>query len=1476
MERGEKTMLTLHEIKRLLEPVHNTEPVDDFRILNKWPEYEDKEGKNRKLKYVCFQIESMDPDTGEVKRLYKCLKFVRVRRIPKSAKSSTSLMDMMSQILSAGWENHYHLITAIANILKPTPLGLLFLYGVQGVDTDLNEARRKADYDFNGLIAILQGTFRVLHFECITAQETEWLIDKMYHMEYLTVVRGIPNAKTTGEDMGNKGVGGSNLNPDSEGTIEEFVTAMAQHEYVVEVISSPVYRRMLEQWQRYTQDQMTRWQSRMQGSKSISASISIPFMYAASAGQSQGWSRGVSDSRSRTYSTGESYTTGFSQNTGHSISKSMGETFGMSSGTSRTQSTGQSYTVSNGQTVGQTKGITQGYTQGQTQGITQGITQGHTIGQTQGVTIGRTSGITSGYSHSQSMNYSLGNNRGTSLGTSIGQSQNVSMGQSAGMSMSRGYSQGMNQGLSYGRGESANASSGMGQSASESYNQSHGNSTSLGHSLGNSHNISNSQSNGWSLGTNNSISQSGSKTRNSSLSYNATASGSENTSGNQGYNSSNSSNVGYNNGRNAGVNAGLDVKAFKIGGSYGGSSGTNQSNGTSSGISGGLSSGAGYSEGSGAGASSGSGVSSSNGVSQGASAGVSGSAGTSEGFGKSESYSIGQGQSYSQGYGASHGSTSSISIGNGVSSNFGQSLGQSQSLSASQGTTTGASYGVSAGQNSGQNIGQSSGVSYSISGGSSSGYSQSASNSVSASQSRSISESNSLSNSLSKSNSSSISNSVSQSVSNSQSVSQSTSQGQSQGLSIGESQGQTYSQSSSQGTGESYSEGNSVSNGKSESNSSGTSSGVTQGVSGGISRGFSGSMGIGPSIGYNKGYQWIDQKVKDIVELLTFQSDRIKMALRGEGMFYTMCYIACPDIDALAAAQAAAKSTWQNEYALCNPLTVLSLSGNEQAHLLYHFQAFSIDMTKERVEGVEQYKYETLLLPKEYVAYTHLPRISDGGVDANIDDIPKFRVPSMMKGNIYMGTILNSERYTFDNEYKTAFDYRIDIDELMHGCFTGQSRSGKTVAAMRFVAELSQKRRSATGKRMRVVVMDPKQDWRGLARFVEPERFRFYSMGDIYFHPINLNPCKIPWGVRPQHWVDNLVNIFCRAYGLLERGKQMMSEAFFKLYEEAGVFDVKENEPGWQDKVVELSKTVTFAKVYDWMEKKKASLEDPNNKVGKAGNDTRDAYARLLERLSCFSRKYSIERKLFSHTTTDDDPSGKAPGIGDGLGVDELIGADDVTIFESHGLESTFANFIFAVMISGYYFVAKSREGGFLAPDQYETVMVIEEANKVLIGNDTAGSSSKGGGSPSLAGESIFEEILDQAAGYGLFVIAITQKISQMPSSVIANCGLLFVGRLTQPEDVNLAVRMIGREERREDVDVVKFIPKMPVGWMIVKSSRVKSFVDAEPVLIKVKMLNKSKVSNTLLDEFLEKGRYLKMQREFQQEIENGGKRAAG
>lgn len=84
-------------------------------------------------------------------------------------------------------------------------------------------------------------------------------------------------------------------------------------------------------------------------------------------------------------------------------------------------------------------------------------------------------------------------------------------------------------------------------------------------------------------------------------------------------------------------------------------------------------------------------------------------------------------------------------------------------------------------------------------------------------------------------------------------------------------------------------------------------------------------------------------------------------------------------------------------------------------------------------------------------------------------------------------------------------------------------------------------------------------------------------------------------------------------------------------------------------------------------------------------------------------------------------------GCSDGIGIDDLIGDDDVTVLESKGLENTFKNFIFGVVASGFYKFALAHEGGYLAEDQYETVLVIEEANEVLTGSDTAGPRSPTG-----------------------------------------------------------------------------------------------------------------------------------------------------
>lgn len=114
----------------------------------------------------------------------------------------------------------------------------------------------------------------------------------------------------------------------------------------------------------------------------------------------------------------------------------------------------------------------------------------------------------------------------------------------------------------------------------------------------------------------------------------------------------------------------------------------------------------------------------------------------------------------------------------------------------------------------------------------------------------------------------------------------------------------------------------------------------------------------------------------------------------------------------------------------------------------------------------------------------------------------------------------------------------------------------------------------------------------------------------------------------------------------------------------------------------------------------------------------------VLDRLQIFGRKFSIETRLFGQT--------------DGMAVDELIGKDDVIVLESYGLETTFKNFVFGCVTSGFFKYAQGHEKGFLADDQYETVLVIEEANEVLTGSDTAGTGNSA--MPSFGGQSEFEK----------------------------------------------------------------------------------------------------------------------------------------
>ena len=194
------------------------DPVDDFRIVRTWKEYTDD---RKYMKYLMYELEMME-ENGNIVHFYKAVKFTRIIRLPKSAKQSESFMDMHGQVLAAVWERNIKLLTIIANLLRPVALGLLYLYGVQGVATTPEDARAIADKDFVALCSVLQGTYRVLEHRALTYDELEWLHEKMYTMDRMTVVRGIPKAKSGGVDVGDKGMGGKNVNADSQDTTEAF------------------------------------------------------------------------------------------------------------------------------------------------------------------------------------------------------------------------------------------------------------------------------------------------------------------------------------------------------------------------------------------------------------------------------------------------------------------------------------------------------------------------------------------------------------------------------------------------------------------------------------------------------------------------------------------------------------------------------------------------------------------------------------------------------------------------------------------------------------------------------------------------------------------------------------------------------------------------------------------------------------------------------------------------------------------------------------------------------------------------------------------------------------------------------------------------------------------------------------------------------------------------------------------------------
>lgn len=765
--------------------------------------------------------------------------------------------------------------------------------------------------------------------------------------------------------------------------------------------------------------------------------------------------------------------------------------------------------------------------------------------------------------------------------------------------------------------------------------------------------------------------------------------------------------------------------------------------------------------------------------------------------------------------------------------NVGLSIGVPLSLSqnVSHGTSMGRSSGVSSGENKSFSHSENTNKSESVNYGENTSHSMGESHGTNESYGTSKNESNTAGTSqgTSSSHGGSVSVGVQKVVTASAGVnwSNGTNQGSSKSQTFGS--GSSESHGSSDGTSENWSSGSSFSKGssKSEGVSDGSSWGSNTGRSSGINSGSNSSLSAGMSMGMNvgfnfsKGYQWHDMKVEMICELLKTQADRLKMMRNGDGGAYVDIYISTDTTEHQKAVCASASVAWNNANAKIDLMRAEVPSLIEQAKLHQMMLSCSpcLDIVCDpKDKSSYYYKFSTVLATNEFIAYNHPPRITLSGFDNAMNDVPEFQVPTnRQNGEIFIGKVMQPTKFSYDsalkyngNGFVTDYNYTISNAEMLHAFIAAGSRSGKSVLAQRMVSEMYNKAlytdKFGNVKHRRVLIFDPKGDWRALASLIPDGKFQFYSIGKIGFHNLKLNLMRVPKAVNPVTYVNNLIEMFCNAQGLLQKGKNEFRDVVLGLYKEAHVLENPQDK-NW---AWEKSKDLTMTDLYNEIMRRKAEAENKRT----TGKNTMDAWEAYENRLKMFGDSMYTEYQVFCNKGGDS--------------IEMLLGDDNLTIIESAGLEARTQEFFFTLaMTTIYEYALQFGPKGFYK-SEVETVIVIEEANSLI-----AEKKGEFGNGDAIAQ---FNTILDKSAGLGLFFWIITQKISEMPKSCIANSGLTFVGRNQNNDDKSIILSTFGYDEKIE-YKYKNFLSRMPIGVFIARTARTLDFVSQIPVLIKVSML---------------------------------------
>ena len=821
-----------------------------------------------------------------------------------------------------------------------------------------------------------------------------------------------------------------------------------------------------------------------------------------------------------------------------------------------------------------------------------------------------------------------------------------------------------------------------------------------------------------------------------------------------------------------------------------------------------------------------------------------------EGYAHTEGNAHTEGESQTQGF--SHSVTEGITETNGQSITTGRSV--TEGVSVSQGITHSVVDGVSSSEtlsvNNSINVGANGGLKGGIviadaNVGGNLGYTHGVgqSNSIGSMHSESVGESMVTTHSQSET--------ISESVTKQHSVSESHQ----------ETVGSFSSQTNSHANTTSESETNSQAETDSIANTLSRNNGVNRGLGSGLSSGM--SVGLSPSISISQSYQWQDDPMILLTQMLRTQQKLLSLASK-EGAFYTDVYAFTRTDHGMKAMLGLIPQAFHGTEDVVTGVQTRQLVNTEQTSIRLHGMAFLPSLRRSSISGIMNgYVDSTLLTMLQVAAYT-APGMYEMGKAITVQEAtPAFAFYPNLDGNVELGTQFSTEIGVL-----SKVPLKLSPPRHFHTAFCGDTGFGKSVAAERMAFE------TTTKWHYRTIILDFGQGWRKALNWsaIEPQLKGRIDIHQLYpgaRKPLRWNILQVPKRMRPGRYRTLVAELFANAGNMGPRQQGFIRRALTEMYQQFGVFTFDRDT--WEDPV---QGTLTWEE-YVYLRQTDEKIK-PDTSLTEMNDDG-------LQTLACLRSKQvdisnlvrllkSIQDKLPRNDTTSRtslegvllrlEPFAEGQmamqyGVGESNAIEDLglLGNPEspwgISVIEGGAEMDEYPKVaLLSLLASILYLDAVVRRRQSLNRNtQFPPMQIFfEEANKVLSGVSGGASSDMNSASSHGSVSEIFQTFWRDGRKYKIFLHPIVQTVSALPEGVFSSCNNMVVVQTKNPKDRDLVLAQLGKSEKGfVNTEYKRYLARIPQQMAIVKFGYSTDVFQLEPVLIHPLMVPGVEPSDSLI-----------------------------